>query len=332
MVTIQIQIKDGKSRTKKIKYHNPLKQAVLTTISFFDIFSRPLRLQEIEEYLFRTAASEIDVAIMLKRLQNEGLIQEKNSFWFLRGREKTISIRKDRNRISKEKIKRAIYYARFIKLIPFVKSISIANSLSFHNAKKSSDIDLFIITSKNRLWITRTFTAFLLKSLGVKRRKDRNYDPDRFCMSFFATTKNLNFKQIYREPFDPYLSFWLAGLKPLYGLKIFNRFVAKNLWYKRELPNHHYKTYKNKIIIQNKSITGFLRFIVEKSINLLGGGSIDKWLYGWQSRMVIEGADWDEVGVGIIARRQMLKTHAHDKRQYFRDKLEERLKENLKTT
>jgi len=37
------------------------------------------------------------------------------------------------------------------------------------------------------------------------------------------------------------------------------------------------------------------------------------------------------VGVGIIAKRQMLKTHAHDKRQYFREKLEERLRESLKT-
>jgi len=331
MSTIQIQIKDGKSRTQKVKYHNPLKQAVLTTLSFFDIFSRPLSLKEIGEYLFRTAASEVDVAIMLKRLQNEGLIQEKQGFWFLKGREKTIYIRQKRTQISKEKIKRAIHYARFLKLIPFVKSISIANSLSFYNAKKSSDIDLFIITSKNRLWITRTLTAFLLKSLGVKRRKDKNHDPNRFCLSFFATTKNLNLRQIYREPFDPYLSFWVAGLKPVYGIRIFNQFIAKNLWYKRELPNHHYKINKNKIIKQNKNISGFLRFVVEKSINLFGANSIDKWLYKWQSKMVIEGADWDEVGVGIIAKRQMLKTHAHDKRQYFREKLEERLKENLKT-
>lgn len=331
MSTIQIEIKDGRSQTREVKYHNPLKQAVLTTLSFFDIFNRPLKLQEIEEYLFRTAASEVDVAIMLKRLQNEGLIQEKNGFWFLKGREKTINIRRNRTGFSKEKIKRAIHYARFLKLIPFIKSISIANSLSFHNAKKSSDIDLFIITSKNRLWITRTMTAFLLKSLGVKRRRDRDCDPDRFCMSFFATTKNLNLKQIYREPFDPYLSFWIAGLKPLYGIRIFNQFVAKNLWYKRELPNHHYKINKNKIIKQNKNLSGFLHFVVEKIINLFGANSIDKWLYGWQSRMVINGADWDEVGVGIIAERQMLKTHAHDKRQYFREKLEERLKKNLKT-
>ena len=331
MATIQIQIKNGKSHIERVKYHNPLKQAVLTTMAFFDIFNRPLKLKEIEEYLFRTAASEVDVAIMLKRLQNEGLIQEKNGYWFLKGKEKIINIRRNRNQISKRKIKRALYYARFLKLIPFIKSISIANSLSFHNAKKSSDIDLFIITSKNRLWITRTLTTFLLKSLGVKRRKGKNHDPDRFCMSFYVTTKFLILKQIYRIPFDPYLSFWVAGLKPIYGIKIFNQFVAKNLWYKRELPNHHYKINKNKIIKQNKNLLGFLRFVVEKLINLLGANSIDKWLYRWQSRMVIEGADWDEVGIGIIAERQILKTHAHDKRQFFREKLEERLKENLKT-
>ncbi|TSC91670.1 MAG: hypothetical protein CEN92_221, partial [Candidatus Berkelbacteria bacterium Licking1014_96] len=51
MPTIQIKIGSKGSTTKKVKYHNPLKQAVITTLSFFDIFSRPLRLQEIEEYL-----------------------------------------------------------------------------------------------------------------------------------------------------------------------------------------------------------------------------------------------------------------------------------------
>lgn len=331
MPTIQIKIKDGGSQTKKVKYHNPLKQAVVTTVSFFDIFDRPLHLKEIGEYLFRTAASEVDVAIMLKRLQNEGLIQEKQGFWFLKGRKKIINIRRKRTQVSRGKIKRAIYYTRFLKLIPFIKSISLANSLSFANAKKSSDIDLFIITQKDRLWITRTLSALLLIALGVKRRKNRDIDPDRFCLSFFATTKNLNIKQIYREPFDPYLSFWVAGLKPLCGIKIFNQFVAKNLWYKKELPNHKHRIQTQYFIKQKKSLLGFLRFIVEKSINLLRANSIDKWLYRWQSRVVIEGADWDEVGIGIIAEREMLKTHAHDKRQYFREKLKERLKENLKT-
>ncbi|TSC90992.1 MAG: hypothetical protein CEN92_334, partial [Candidatus Berkelbacteria bacterium Licking1014_96] len=248
-------------------------------------------------------------------------------FWFLKGREKIINIRKERVQISKGKIKRAIYYVRFLKFVPFIRSISIANSLSFYNAKKSSDIDLFIITQKNRLWITRTSTALLLTALGVKRRKGRNNDPDRFCLSFFATTKSLNLKSIYQYPFDPYLSFWIAGLKPIYGVATFGRFVTKNIWYKKELPNHQHKLIKT---IPNKSFLGFLRFIVEKFINLLGANSIDKWLYKWQSRMVIEGADWDDVGIGIIAKRQILKTHAHDKRQYFREKLKERLRENLK--
>lgn len=327
MPTIQIKIGSGGSTTRKVKYHNPLKQAVVTTLSFFDIFDRPLKLKEIGEYLFRTAASEIDVAIMLKRLQNESLIQEKQGFWFLKGRKKIINIRRKRIQISKEKIKRAIYYTRFLKLIPFIKSISLANSLSFYNAKKSSDIDLFIITQKNRLWITRTLTAFLLKALGVKRRKGLDHDPDRFCLSFFATTQSLNLKQIYREPFDPYRSFWIANLKPLYGAGAFRRFITKNIWYKKELPNHRHKLTKN---IQDKSFLGFLRFVVEKLINLFGADSIDKWLFSWQSRVVIEEADWEEVGVDIIAERQMLKTYAHAKREYFREKLKERLRENLK--
>lgn len=329
MATIQIKIKGGKSSTKKIKYHNPLSQAVLTTLSFFDIFNRPLKSKEIEKYLFRTAASEIDLAIMLKRLQNEGLIQEKNSIWFLKGREKIISIRKIRTRVSKEKINRACFYARFLRLVPFVKSIIVCNSLSFYCAKESSDIDLFIITRENRLWLTRALALFLLNLLNVKVRRKRK--SNRFCLSFFVTTKNLNLKQIYNNPFDPYLSFWLAGLKPIYGIPVFHHFIAKNLWYKKELPNHQHRIRKKYLLKQKKSLFGFLRFISEKTINLFGANLIDKWLFRWQSRIVVAEANWDEVGIGIIAERQILKTHAQDKRQYFREKLKERLKENLKT-
>ena len=83
MTTIQIKIKNGRSRTKKVKYHNPLKQAVITTLSFFDILKQPLRLKQIHRYLYRTAASELDVAVMLKRLQSERAIQEQRGYFYL---------------------------------------------------------------------------------------------------------------------------------------------------------------------------------------------------------------------------------------------------------
>lgn len=325
MPTIQIKIKDGEFVKKEVQYHHPLKQAVVTTISYFDIFSIPLKTENIRRFLFRTAASEMDVLIILKRLQGKGLIQEKEGYWFLSARQKIIKIHLKRRTISKQKLKRAIFFAKYLKFIPFVSSVSICNSLSYNNAKQSSDIDLFIITKKNRLWVARTLSHFLFTILGIKRPRNTESAPDKFCLSFFLSQKDLDLKRIYARPFDPYLSFWTAGLIPVFGFKTFNKFINSNIWYREDLPGHIFEIG----VKSEKGIVGYIRFIVEKLLNLLGANQIDKWLYTWQAKRVLEEADSSEIGIGIIAQREILKTHAKDRRRKYREKLELRLKENL---
>jgi len=323
--TIQIKIKDGELIKKEVKYHHPLKQAIITTVSYFDIFSIPLKTEDIQKFLFRTSASEMDVLIILKRLQGEGLIQEKDNYWFLKGRQKIIKIHQKRTVVSEKKLKRAKFYAKLLGFVPFVGSVSVCNSLSYHNAKKSSDIDLFIITKKNRLWISRTLSHILFKILGIKRPRNVEKSPNKFCLSFFLSQDNLNLDRIYARPFDPYLSFWIAGLIPVFGFKSFKKFINKNIWYRQDLPGHFFSLK----IKSEKGVVGYLRFILEKLLNLFGASQIDKWLYKWQAKRVLEEADSSEIGVGIIAKREILKTHAKDMRRKYREKLELRLKENL---
>jgi predicted nucleotidyltransferase len=329
VATIQIEIKDNRSIAHEVRYRHPLKQAIITTLTFFDLSDMPLKAIEIESYLFRTAASKMDVAIMLKRLQGEGLIREKNGFWFLKGRSKIVEIRQKRILNSKNKLKKVIFFGRFLKLVPFVRGIFLCNSLAFYNAKKTSDIDLFIVTRKKRLWISRTLIVMLATLLGIKRRPGRKKDPDRFCFSFFVSEKHLSLKKIYSNYFDRYFpSFWLAGFKPIYGFRVFNRMIRKNIWYKEDLPNHKFSlplTRKD----ESKNLLGFIRFLAEKTIDLLGGKIIDRWLYNWQSKRVIEGVKNNQIGIGVIAGREILKTHVQDNRQENYIVIEERLKETL---
>jgi hypothetical protein len=53
-------------------------------------------------------------------------------------------------------------------------------------ASENSDIDLFIITSPDRLWLTRLMVTFIFQVLG--KRKTAKKHKDNFCLSFFATT------------------------------------------------------------------------------------------------------------------------------------------------
>ena len=53
-------------------------------------------------------------------------------------------------------IKKSKKYVKFMQMLPFVRTVALCNSLSFYNAEKESDIDLFIITESKRLFFARS--------------------------------------------------------------------------------------------------------------------------------------------------------------------------------
>jgi hypothetical protein len=68
---------------------------------------------------------------------------------------------KKKNEFIDEYIEYINKYSRLYRALPFVKAIYICNSITFNSLRKDSDIDLFIITKANRLWLDRFFSAVL---------------------------------------------------------------------------------------------------------------------------------------------------------------------------
>ena len=91
---------------------------------------------------------------------------------------------------------------------------------------KDSDIDLFIITRKNRLWSVRIFLTLILSILG--QRKTTKKHAGKFCLSFFITEDALSLEHIAIEN-DVYLEYWVETLKPILNRnKCFEKFMKKN--------------------------------------------------------------------------------------------------------
>src|SRR5476651_1607174 len=84
-----------------------------------------------------------------------------------------------------ELIKIAQRVSNILIRIPYVKGIAISGSLSKNYADDDSDIDLFIITSKNRLWIARTL-MHCVKKLSFLFNK-QHY----FCMNYYVDESQL---------------------------------------------------------------------------------------------------------------------------------------------
>ena len=142
-----------------------IKKAIIATLAYFDIFDFPLKQEEIWQWLFseQHQIAREEFLVVLGILVQENILTEKDGFYFFPGRENIISVRKQRSEISEQKIKKARRLIKWwLKFIPWIKAIFLVNSASYYNATENSDIDLFIIAKKNRLWLARFLSVLPL--------------------------------------------------------------------------------------------------------------------------------------------------------------------------
>jgi predicted nucleotidyltransferase len=109
---------------------------------------------------------------------------------------------------------------------PYVRGIAISGSLSKNFADDDSDIDLFIITTKNRLWIARTI-MHCFKKLTFLFKKEHY-----FCMNYYIDEQDL----LIHEK-NIYTATEIATLMPLHGETVFEQFYSVNGWTRAYLPN-----------------------------------------------------------------------------------------------
>jgi hypothetical protein len=130
------------------------------------------------------------------------------------------------NKIEQEYIEKIIKYIKYIKWIPWLRMIWVWNSLSMFCATKQSDIDLFIVTTPNSMWLNRIIITMIFQILWV--RKNKKNHSWRFCLSFFATTDWLDFNS-WKITNDIYLYFWMIYLKPILNYNnTYELFIQKN--------------------------------------------------------------------------------------------------------
>lgn len=154
-------------------------------------------------------------------------------------------------------------YVKFIKWIPLLRMIWIWNSVSMNASNKSSDIDLFIVCEENSIWFVRIIITFIFQILWV--RKTWKKHEKRFCLSFFSTTKWMDFSSFALEN-DIYLYFWTLYLKPILDYNnTYENFIKTNSSW-ADFSDYQYIINENKKYITYKNYS--------PSRGRLGGGII----------------------------------------------------------
>lgn len=202
-------------------------QAILRTLAYADIFAYPLKEQEIQKFLISGSPQKIPDLLW-------GVAQ-KNGFYFLAGREKIVAIRGKRKRWSREKMKIVRRVAGWLKLVPTIKMVAVTGALAMNNADRNDDIDLLIVTAKDRLWLTRLLTVFLTEIVARRRRpRDKNIR-DKICLNMFLDEDYLAVPKNERDLFTAHE---ICQLKPLWDKDhCYRKFIEANLWSKKFLAN-----------------------------------------------------------------------------------------------
>lgn len=321
-----------------------LEKSILSTLTWFDIFDYPLTVWEIYKWNLQSTVNNQQLTTnsqepTFKKIQEtleksenlKKLITYKNGFYFLKWRDELIKRRKKRYLLAEKKYKKLLKITNILAHLPFVKLIAVADGLSYSNSKEGDDIDLFIITSKNRIWLTRFLSILILKIFRV--RPTIREKKDKICLNFFISEENLNLEKICLSKMnnlpDIYFIYWLSWLYPIYDNGIWQKFIQANQWLKKYLPNHFFQEpiLKRKIIL--KPICRGFKNILEKIHSFSFNGLSEKFHRWLQIKIMPKYLkELANRGTSVIINNQILKFHDKDKREKYREKFYEKTKQN----
>jgi len=300
--------------------------AIVEAVAFFDMFNKPLTAFEIWQYL-KIKCSLLEAIDELDRMVGGGseiphVLAEKNGYYFLPGREEIVDNRTRQYNLANEKFKIAKKAAKKIFYNNSIEMIALCNNFYY---KKESDIDLFIIVSRGRMWIIRALVTAIIHLARLRRHGKKI--ADRVCLSFYVTKDNLNLKNISLKGEDPYLYYWLANLVPIYERNTYSLFFQKNSWLKEFLPNIFPKEMSHYKKIEESSSLTFLREIVK----VMYDGPLGDFLEKLARNLQLKKMSYNINSVAskedsrVIISDAILKFHENDRREEFRTRLKEKI-------
>lgn len=196
---------------------------VLKPLLYFSLFRYPLTINELFD--FSDAERVEDIRPDLDRLVAQKVIFKIDQFYLCENNPEWVERRLQGNRYAMEVRDKALSVSKFISKFPYVEGVGISGSLSKGYFDKDSDIDFFIITKHNRLWIARTLLVLYKKVFLLNSRKH-------FCVNYFISENALEIEEKNR-----FTATELATLIPMVGNGSFHDFYKTNTWVAKILPN-----------------------------------------------------------------------------------------------
>ena len=202
-----------------------LERAILHTILYSDLFDYPLTSAEVAHYLIGVSCLADEVCTCLAR--SDWLaerVAEVEGYFVVRGREALIAQRRDRAAASDRLWRRARRFVRVLRALPFVRMIGITGALAMRNSAAGDDLDVFIVTASDRVWLTRALAITVVyagKLCG-----------DTLCPNYIVSERAL-----VLDRHTLFVAHEFAQMSPIYGFDLYDQMCAANGWVRSFLPN-----------------------------------------------------------------------------------------------
>ena len=238
-----------------------ISKSIIKALIYYDIFNYPLTATEIWQNSEQKNSSQELVNELLKKLIEKNLVYKIKEFYLLENTPAYVERRIAGNLLAKEYLVKAQKWSQFIAQFPYVRAVFLSGSLSKNYMGEDGDIDYFIITKSNRLWIARTFLILFKKIFLLNSHKY-------FCVNYFIDEENLTIAEQ-----NLFTATETVTLIPTCNANLYHQFYEANSWAKEYYPNF---PKRGDSTISNKK-SGFVKKVIEFLLDNRLGTYLDRF-------------------------------------------------------
>ncbi len=288
---------------------------VLRTIIYYDIFRYPLTESDLLNSCNLSKTSTSPCINAINYLVDKKIVYKIDDYYSLTNNSDGVKRRIKGNEDAKKWMKKAYLFSKIISWFPFVRGISLSGSLSKGFVDSDPDIDYFIITKPNRLWITRSFLTafkviFLLNSYKY------------FCLNYFVASNKMEI-----EEKNLFTATEIITMIPVFGDSAKRDFFESNRWIKEFYPSFEAEKAQKNIVQKSISLKRFFEFILEGKL----GDKLDDWFMkiNIKFRRAKFGKQYseEEFLLSFKSEKNISKHHPENFQKKVMDKFQSKLKE-----
>jgi len=224
------------------------REAIKKTLLYSSIFRYPLTYYQLLNFLIIDPQKEINTKSFqyeLAKLIRKQYVIVEDEMCFLPGTKYVDWTEGKRHAKALIKKNRGVF--KILGKIPWVHFIGITGSGAAYNSDKESDLDIFVITRRNRVWLTRLVFAIILKGIlknYVKKGIDPNIFIDETQLEWPKQQQNL------------YIANEIVRMHPIVNKEnMYFKFLHENKWIEKHMGN--FKThYVNPLRVKKNRFQG----------------------------------------------------------------------------